>query len=66
MQEGDLNGLLSQNAYLKEALDTCISDIASMSLQASQHHCILLWGSLSNLAGMQVRCWPKLRHLMPL
>ncbi len=33
MQDGNIDGLISQNAYLKEALDICRSDIASMSQQ---------------------------------
>lgn len=34
MPDGDLEGLVSQNAYLQEALETCRRDISSMNHQA--------------------------------
>lgn len=55
-QDGDFDGLISQNAYLKEALDTCRSDIASMSQQVrlpTRYISLLVQGSIQDLQSPQ-------------
>lgn len=37
MKDGDVDGLAAQNAYLKEALETCRTQIFGLTQQV-QHH----------------------------